>query len=153
MVIDKIFVQETGSFLVLLHMSMVGQISYCGQNSHASGEFLCQLPGRSGQSKDGLGAGGGQCEHPHIVTALSHSEKQRYWDVQGQKRVFTGLFMESFLAHTCLYPFLKNLPCTCSHNSRALLTWQAESSCPPPRTHWVWRLEGWINICLPCRNF
>lgn len=44
MLIDKILPQETGSFLLLLHMSMVGQISYCGQNSHASGEFLCQLP-------------------------------------------------------------------------------------------------------------
>lgn len=31
MLIDKIFLQEAGSFLVLLHMSMVGQISYCGQ--------------------------------------------------------------------------------------------------------------------------
>lgn len=31
MLIDKIFLQEAGSFLVLLHMSVVGQISYCGQ--------------------------------------------------------------------------------------------------------------------------
>lgn len=56
------------------------------------------------------GADRGENEGPHTVTALAQSGKQRYWDVQGGKRISTELFLVSFFGSY----LLQHLPCTCS---------------------------------------
>lgn len=74
---EIIFLEEAGSFLVLLHMEMVRQISYCGQNSHAEREEGSFLPAPD-QTKTRMGEGQAEYEHPHTVTALALSGQQRY---------------------------------------------------------------------------
>lgn len=69
-------------------MDMVGQISYCDQNSHAAGE------------EDGLGEGRGQCEHPHIVGPFSvwKTEIRRCSRMkEGIHRALYGVIFGSYL--------------------------------------------------------
>lgn len=125
---EKTFLQEAGSFLVLLHMEMVRQITYCGQNWHAEREEGSFLPAPD-QTKARMGEGQAE-ESMNIHTqsqpllCLDNRDTEKYKEERGYPQ---SSFWHQFLASTWLWHLLQHLPCTCSPSSRAVLAWQAES--------------------------